>query len=245
MEINGKIKRRATAGLTAIAVPAGIIGTGVITAKPAAAYEATPVHYTTYAVAFNSVPMTPERIAVAKTIISVVEARGLSPRAAVIAIDVGLMESTLRNLNWGDGSSAGVFQQTSIWGGSIAQRTNVAWATNSFLNAMVRVPDWQGKSVQSVAYSVQHCAAQYAYRYDLYVQQAQSIVNTYWGKSSSQSSPARYHVVKSGDTLSGLTVHYGTTISHLMAMNSKIGNPDLIYVGWVLRVKLNGHGRLE
>lgn len=46
-----------------------------------------------------------------------------------------------------------------------------------------------------------------------------------------------YYTVKSGDTLSKIATVYGTTTNAIMALNSKIKNKNLIYVGQVIRVK--------
>ncbi|WP_199730906.1 MULTISPECIES: LysM peptidoglycan-binding domain-containing protein [Luteimonas] len=44
------------------------------------------------------------------------------------------------------------------------------------------------------------------------------------------------HNIAWGDTLSGLAARYGTSVDALMAANSKISNPDLIYAGDTLVV---------
>lgn len=46
------------------------------------------------------------------------------------------------------------------------------------------------------------------------------------------------HHVEPGDTLSQLAEKYGTTILQLMKMNPQIENPDLIYAGAKLRVRV-------
>ena len=45
-----------------------------------------------------------------------------------------------------------------------------------------------------------------------------------------------YYVVKKGDTLSAIAVKYHTTVSKLVALNPQIKNPNLIYVGDVIRL---------
>ena len=47
---------------------------------------------------------------------------------------------------------------------------------------------------------------------------------------------AQYHIVVKGDTLSEIAVHYGTTLKNLLALNPRIKNPDLIYIGEAIRV---------
>ena len=46
---------------------------------------------------------------------------------------------------------------------------------------------------------------------------------------------AQYYNVVSGDTLSGIAAKFGTTVAQLCSWNN-ISDPNLIYVGQVLRV---------
>ena len=48
-------------------------------------------------------------------------------------------------------------------------------------------------------------------------------------------STAQYYTVVSGDTLSGIAAKFGTTVAQLCSWNN-ISDPNLIYVGQVLRV---------
>ena len=45
-----------------------------------------------------------------------------------------------------------------------------------------------------------------------------------------------YHIVKKGDTLSGIAAKYGTTVNNLVNLNPQIKNINLIYVGDVIRL---------
>ena len=47
---------------------------------------------------------------------------------------------------------------------------------------------------------------------------------------------AQYYVVVKGDTLSKIAARYGTSIKNLLAVNPRITNPDLIYIGEVIRL---------
>lgn len=47
---------------------------------------------------------------------------------------------------------------------------------------------------------------------------------------------AKYHTVKSGETLSGIAIRYKTTVSSLQKLNN-ISNPNIIYTGQKIRVK--------
>ena len=53
--------------------------------------------------------------------------------------------------------------------------------------------------------------------------------------NSNSNSSYIYYTVQSGDTLSEIAVRYGTTVNTLVALNG-ISNPNLIYVGQVLKI---------
>ena len=61
----------------------------------------------------------------------------------------------------------------------------------------------------------------------------QKIIN---GQSTGSGSGAVYYTVKSGDTLSGIAVKYGTTYQKIAQLNG-ISNPNIIYAGQRIRVK--------
>ena len=48
-------------------------------------------------------------------------------------------------------------------------------------------------------------------------------------------SAPRYYTIQSGDTLSGIAVRFGTSVTTLMSLNG-ISNPNLIYAGNAIRV---------
>ena len=86
--------------------------------------------------------------AVASTMVGVVSKRALPERAAVLVLAAGLQESKLRNLapGAGDRDSVGVLQQrpSQGWGhGDASKLTSVAEATTEFLDALLKVADWQ------------------------------------------------------------------------------------------------------
>ena len=55
------------------------------------------------------------------------------------------------------------------------------------------------------------------------------------GVSAQRGDSTATYVVKSGDTLSGIALRFGTTVSNLVVLND-ISNPNLIYPGQVLKV---------
>ena len=59
--------------------------------------------------------------------------------------------------------------------------------------------------------------------------------------NSNSNSSYIYYTVQSGNTLSGIAEEYGTTVNTLVALNG-ISNPNLIYVGQVLKIPATGSG---
>jgi TP901 family phage tail tape measure protein len=72
-----------------------------------------------------------EQMQNAATIISVGKSLGATNRDLIIALMTAMQESTLRNLNYGDRDSLGLFQQRNAWG-SASDRTNPVEATKMF-----------------------------------------------------------------------------------------------------------------
>ncbi|MFF5446905.1 hypothetical protein [Streptomyces sp. NPDC012888] len=122
--------------------------------------------------------LTAYRVSCARAIIQTVRARDLPQRAAVIAVTTAIVETTLRNNpNMEDHDSVGLFQQRASWG-SFDQRMDPTWATNAFLNPMLRVSNWESRPIGEVCQAVQRSA--YPSRYETQVADAQRIVSALW-----------------------------------------------------------------
>ena len=123
-----------------------------------------------------------QRICCARQIVAGVQARRMHKRAAVIAVTTAIVESTLLNINRElDHDSLGLFQQRASWG-SRAQRLNPRWATNAFVNAMLRkLPGnaWMRWPIGKVCQKVQVSA--YPNRYQHEAADAAIIVGALWG----------------------------------------------------------------
>ncbi|WP_033295042.1 C40 family peptidase [Amycolatopsis jejuensis] len=96
-----------------------------------------------------------EQRGIVSLIISIGKQRSLAPRAWQVAIQAGMTESRLRNLNHGDRDSLGIFQmRPSMNWGSVAQVTDPNYAINKFFDVLLGVPDWQnlrpGEAAQAV-----------------------------------------------------------------------------------------------
>ena len=106
------------------------------------------------------------------------------PHAAVIALATARQESGIRNLDYGDRDSLGVFQQRPSQGwGTPAQVMDVAHATTSFLEHLVRLPGWETRSVTDVAADVQRPAEEYRGLYEQWVPLATRLTDQLWSRA--------------------------------------------------------------
>ncbi|GAB3587543.1 C40 family peptidase [Amycolatopsis endophytica] len=93
--------------------------------------------------------------AIIKAIIEIGKQRDLAPRAWQIAIQAGMTESNMRNLDHGDRDSLGIFQMRPSMGwGTVAQLQDIPYQINKFYDVLLTVPDWDkqrpGASAQDV-----------------------------------------------------------------------------------------------
>jgi hypothetical protein len=108
--------------------------------------------------------LTGEQIANARTIAQVAWDRGLPERAVVIALATAMQESRLRNLDYGDRDSLGLFQQRPSQGwGSPEQVQDPVYAAGKFYDHLVQVPHWESLRVTESAQLVQKSAFPEAY----------------------------------------------------------------------------------
>ncbi|MFF7632644.1 hypothetical protein ACFZB9_05760 [Kitasatospora sp. NPDC008050] len=92
----------------------------------------------------------------AATIAAVSIARGLPERALTIALATGMQESKLHNLAGGDRDSVGLFQQRPSQGwGTEQQIMDPVYATNKFLDALVKVQGYARLPLTEAAQDVQ------------------------------------------------------------------------------------------
>jgi hypothetical protein len=107
-------------------------------------------------VAGTDVTLTVEMYTNARTIAQVGVDRGLPSRAVAIALATAQQESRLRNLDYGDRDSLGLFQQRPSQGwGTPEQVQDPVYAANKFYDGLVKVPGWETGRLTEVAQSVQ------------------------------------------------------------------------------------------
>lgn len=91
--------------------------------------------------------------------------RGLPARAASIALATAMQESGLRNLDYGDRDSIGLFQQRPSQGwGTEAQIKDPWYSSGKFYDELVKVRGWQTEDINDVAQSVQKSGVPDGYR---------------------------------------------------------------------------------
>ncbi|WP_420814686.1 hypothetical protein [Kineococcus siccus] len=112
----------------------------------------------------ESTSLTPEQAANSATIVGAAVRRGLPARAATIAIATAIQESGLRNLDYGDRDSLGLFQQRPSQGwGTEAQVQDPVYATNAFYDGLVEVDGYRDMAVTDAAQAVQRSGFPLAY----------------------------------------------------------------------------------
>lgn len=108
--------------------------------------------------------MDPEQLLNASIIADVAMRRRLPDRAVLVALATAVQESKLRNLDYGDSDSVGLFQQRPSQGWGTREQILVpTYAAGKFFDALVKVPGWQTLSVARAAQAVQHSAFPDAY----------------------------------------------------------------------------------
>lgn len=124
----------------------------------------------------------PAAMANAATITAVAARRGLPPRAATIAIATAMQESKLHNIDYGDRDSLGLFQQRPSMGwGTEAQIMDPVYATNAFLDQLVKLDGWQTGNINDLAQRVQKSGHPTAYAQ--HEQEARAMASTLSGQT--------------------------------------------------------------
>ena len=105
-----------------------------------------------------------EQAHLASIIAGVSVRRGLSPRAASIALATAYQETGIRNLTYGDRDSVGLFQQRPSQGwGTKQQLMDPIYAAGRFYDALVKIKNWETEDINNVAQKVQRSGYPEAY----------------------------------------------------------------------------------
>ena len=113
----------------------------------------------------GTVTVSAEQARNATTIARVARDRGLPDRAVVIALATAQQESGLRNLDYGDRDSLGLFQQRPSQGwGTPEQVQDPVYAAGKFYDGLVQVPGWETGRLTDVSQQVQRSGFPEAYQ---------------------------------------------------------------------------------
>ena len=100
----------------------------------------------------------------ASIIAGVAVRRGLPPRAASIALATAYQETGIRNLDYGDRDSVGLFQQRPSQGwGTKKQLLDPDYAAGKFYDALIKIDNWETDDINDVAQKVQRSGHPEAY----------------------------------------------------------------------------------
>lgn len=153
--------------VTPVAAVLALTGTAVVSmftgAPPAAALPTTcqaslgpwPTEGGEGTGAADAANLTEGQLTIVTAIITIGKERGLSPRAWQIAIQAGMTESGLRNLDHGHADSLGIFQMRPSMGwGTPAQLQDVDYQITKFYDVLESIEGWEqmrpGRAAQAV-----------------------------------------------------------------------------------------------
>jgi hypothetical protein len=118
----------------------------------------------------------------AATIAAVATRRDLPARATTIALATALQESKLRNLDYGDRDSLGLFQQRPSQGwGTPDEVQDPVHAAGKFFDALVKIPEYRTMDIGDAAQEVQRSGFPDAY--DKHEPRARVLASTLMGYS--------------------------------------------------------------
>lgn len=113
----------------------------------------------------GSITLTPAQARNSSIIVAASIEAGLPERAAVIAIATAYQESGLRNLDYGDRDSLGLFQQRPSYGWGTPEEIMDPWYSSlRFYQELVKFPGWETTDVNDIAQLVQRSGHPDAYR---------------------------------------------------------------------------------
>lgn len=113
----------------------------------------------------HEVTLTREQARNASIIVAASVERGLPERAAIVALATAYQESGLRNLDYGDRDSLGLFQQRPSYGWGTEEEIMDPWYTSHrFYEELVKFDNWETTDINDMAQKVQRSGFPEAYR---------------------------------------------------------------------------------
>ncbi|XVV38403.1 C40 family peptidase [Streptomyces sp. CA-100214] len=134
-----------------------------------------------------------EQVPNAQTIVAAGLSLDVPKKGQIIALATAMQESRLRNLNYGDRDSLGLFQQRPSQGwGSAEQIRDPTYASEQFYKHLLQVNGWQQMTVTQAAQAVQRSGLPDAYAQweDLATALQSALVKTFPGAGDAQGADA-------------------------------------------------------
>ncbi|RBM18120.1 NlpC/P60 family protein [Prauserella sp. PE36] len=129
-----------------------------------------------------------ESLEIAAAIVVIGKQRKLPPIAWQIATQAGMAESGLRNLNYGDRDSLGIFQMRPSMGwGTPQQLQDVEYQVRKFYEVLVTVPGWERMRPGEAAQAVERSA--FPERYHAFEVAARQVLGAVQGIECLEASP--------------------------------------------------------
>jgi hypothetical protein len=161
---SGRTRRRHTVAFLVIVGLVGLTGVGAWAWWNGSVGPVPIREHCTAVASGTAAELDPEQAGNAAIIAAVARKRGLPARAATIGIATAIQESKLRNIEYGDRDSLGLFQQRPSQGwGTRKQITDQVYATNAFYDVLSKVDGYETMEITKVAQKVQHSAFPAAY----------------------------------------------------------------------------------
>ncbi|WP_215815586.1 hypothetical protein ABFU82_02155 [Nocardioides sp. WV_118_6] len=150
--------------VTGVVALAAIVTVGVVVLRVTDDLVGGPDGDCTVTVADHTVDLSGEQAENASLIAAIAVRRGLPARATSIALATAYQESKLRNIDYGDRDSIGLFQQRPSQGwGTRKQILDPTYSANAFFDALVEVDGYEGMEITVAAQAVQRSAYPDAY----------------------------------------------------------------------------------
>ena len=183
---------------------------------------------------------------ITRIVVREVAAAGLPDRAAVVMVSAGLQESGLRNLNYGDSSSVGVWQLINDHG-TVAQRLDVSFSARWFITQLKGVTGWEQMSINDAAQAVERSG--HPTLYGQHETRARELLAAVGGGTGAEpptaTTPTPTCPAGSGAVQGGVgtwNVHYGNSYTNvhagLAAMSKTSGVIGLQEVSPTIRARL-------
>ncbi|MHA6511098.1 hypothetical protein [Tessaracoccus sp. Z1128] len=172
------MRRGLIAALVTLAVLAGLGFAGWKAYR--AVYQRITPQQCTVVMEQGTTTLSAEQARNAAVIVAVSAERGLPERAAVIALATAYQESDLRNLDYGDRDSLGLFQQRPSYGWGTEEEILDPWYSSArFYEELVTFSGWETGDINDVAQQVQRSGFPEAYRQ--HVDKATAVAGTLRG----------------------------------------------------------------